>query len=80
MQAHPSGMVVDDGDVEAFSASLVQLYRRSGESPANARARADSLPREFRIDHMVQQYETLYGELLEGRRKETRAQAFGLSQ
>jgi len=79
MQTHPSGMVIDDGDVEAFSASLVQLYHQSCESPGNVRQRADSLPREFRIDHMVQQYETLYGELLEGRRKEMRAQALGLS-
>jgi len=79
MEAHESGLVVDDGDVEAVSTALVQLYRQGRESRGNVRRPADSLPLEFHIDHMVHQHETLYAELLEGRRDEMQSQALGLS-
>ncbi|MDF0643262.1 MAG: glycosyltransferase family 4 protein [Nitrospira sp.] len=78
MATHRSSVVVDDGDVEAMSVSLVRLYRQSRESLDNVKQREDSLPLEFHIDYMVHQYETLYGELLEGRRDELRSQALGL--
>jgi len=79
METHRSGIVVDDGDVEALSTALVQLYRQGRESRGNVRRQADSLPLEFHIDHMVHQHETLYAELLEGRRDEMQSQALGLS-
>ncbi|BFU94000.1 MAG: putative Glycosyltransferase, group 1 [Nitrospira sp.] len=79
MATHRSSMVVDDGDVETLSVSLVRLYRQSRESLGNVRQRADSLPLEFHIDYMVQQYEVLYKELLKGGRDELRSQALGLS-
>lgn len=79
METHRSGIVVDDGDVAALSAFLVQLYREGRESRGHVLKRAGSLPLEFHIDHMVYQYQTLYAELLEARRDDMQSQALGLS-
>lgn len=79
IETHRLSIVVDDGDVETLSVSLVRLYHQNRELLGYAQHRVDSLPLEFHIDHMVQQHEALYKELLEGHRDELRSQALGLS-
>jgi glycosyltransferase involved in cell wall biosynthesis len=72
------GMLAEAGDVEALSAALVRLHQRRAEVLLE-RSRPDPLPKEFHIEEMVKQYESLYRELLESCRAKSLSQAVRLS-
>lgn len=62
------GWLSDAGDIASLSAQLIRvLQSRDGQSHGRSQS-AEALPKEFHLEEMVKQYESLYDRLLDDRR------------
>ena len=62
------GWLSDAGDIAGLSAQLIQVLQGRGIHPHGRSQPVEALPKEFHLEEMVKQYESLYDRLLGGRR------------
>jgi glycosyltransferase involved in cell wall biosynthesis len=62
------GWLSEPGDVAGLSSQLIQLLQNEEGQPHGRSRSVESLPREFHLEEMVKQYESLYDSLLNDRR------------
>jgi glycosyltransferase involved in cell wall biosynthesis len=62
------GWLSDAGDIAGLSAHLIRVLQSQDEEPHRRVHSMEALPKEFHLDEMVKQYESLYDRLLDDRR------------
>lgn len=62
------GWLSDAGDIAGLSAHLIRVLQSQDEEPHRRVHSTEALPKEFHLDEMVKQYESLYDRLLDDRR------------
>jgi glycosyltransferase involved in cell wall biosynthesis len=62
------GWLSDPGDVAGLSAQLIRVLKSRDGQPHGRSQPAEALPKEFHLEEMVKQYESLYDRLLDDRR------------
>ena len=62
------GWLSDAGDIAGLSAHLIRVLQNHGGQPLRGSHSVEALPKEFHLEEMVKQYESLYDRFLNDRR------------
>lgn len=62
------GWLSDAGDIAGLSAQLIRMWQRRTGQPHHLAQSAEALPKEFHLEEMVKQYESLYDRFVNDRR------------
>jgi glycosyltransferase involved in cell wall biosynthesis len=62
------GWLSDPGDVAGLSAQLIRVLQSRDGQPHGRSQSVEVLPKEFHLEEMVKQYESLYDRFLDDRR------------
>jgi glycosyltransferase involved in cell wall biosynthesis len=62
------GWLSEAGDIAGLSAHLIRVSRSQDGEPHHRVHSMEALPKEFHLEEMVKQYESLYDRLLDDRR------------
>ena len=62
------GWLSDAGDITGLSAQLIRMWQRRTGQPHHLAQSAEALPKEFHLEEMVKQYESLYDRFVNDRR------------
>ena len=62
------GWLSNAGDIAGLAAHLIRVLQNHGGQPLRGSQSVEALPKEFHLEEMVKQYESLYDRLLDDRR------------